>query len=109
MLKPIDFYGGSLDDLRNFPQGAKREAGLQLDRVQRGLEPDNWKPMKNVGPGAKEIRVFDTDSTFRVIYVTKFEDVIFVLHCFQKKSQKTAQSDINLAKDRYKELLRRNE
>ena len=108
MHKSIDFCGSSLDDLRNFPQGAKREAGLQLDRVQRGLEPDNWRPMKSVGTGAKEIRVFDADSTFRVIYVAKIEDVIFVLHCFQKKTQKTAQSDIDLAKDRYKELLRRN-
>lgn len=107
MLKPIEFRGNSLDDLRSFPQDARREAGLQLDRVQRGLEPDDWKPMKSVGAGVREIRVSDTDGIFRVIYVAKFEDAIFVLHCFQKKAQKTAQPDIDLAKERYKELLRR--
>lgn len=107
MYKPIEFRGSSLDDLRNFPQDARREAGLQLDRVQRGLEPDDWKPMKAVGTGAREIRLSDTDGAFRIIYVAKFEDAIFVLHCFQKKTQKTAQPDIDLAKERYKELLRR--
>lgn len=107
MLKPIEFRGNSLDDLRSFPQDARREAGLQLDRVQRGLQPDDWKPMKSVGPGVREIRLSDMDGIFRIIYVAKFEDAIFVLHCFQKKTQKTAQPDIDLAKERYKELLRR--
>ncbi len=107
MYKPIEFRGSSLADLRNFPQDARREAGLQLDRVQRGLEPDDWKSMKTVGAGTREIRLSDTDGTFRVIYVAKFEDAIFVLHSFQKKTQKTAQPDIDLAKERYKELLRR--
>lgn len=107
MFKPIEFRGSSLDDLRNFPQDARREAGLQLDRVQRGLEPNDWKPLKSVGAGAREIRLSETDGTFRIIYVAKFEDVIFVLHCFQKKTKKAAQPDIDLAKERYKALLRR--
>lgn len=106
ILKPIDFCGSALDDLRSFPATAKREAGVQLDRVQRGLDPDDWKPMKIVGQGTKEIRIKDQDGAFRVIYVAKFEDAVYVLHCFQKTSQRTEQPDINLAKMRYKALIK---
>src|SRR5690606_14866010 len=98
ILKPIDFCGSALDDLRAFPSAPKREASVQLDRVQRGLDPDDWKPMKTVGPGAREIRIKGTDGAFRILYVAKFEDAVYVLHCFQKTTQKTEQRDIELAK-----------
>ena len=84
-IKPIDFSGPSRDDLRSFPVTARREAGLQLDRVQRGLEPTDWKPMTAIGAAVKEIRVRDAVGIFRVIYVAKLIDVVVVLHCFQKK------------------------
>ena len=106
-MKPIEFLGDSLDALRAFPQEARREAGVQLDRVQRGLEPSDWKPMKTVGAGVKEIRVRGAAEAFRVLYVAKFEESIFVLHCFQKKTGKTARSDLELARARLKELMRR--
>ena len=88
--KPVEFRGTSLDDLRAFPLTAKREAGHQIDQVQSGQEPDDWKPMTTVGPGVKEIRIRDTAGAFRVIYVAKFADAVYVLHCFQKKTQRTS-------------------
>jgi len=104
--KPIEFLGDSLDELREFPQEARREAGHQLDRVQHGLEPDDWKPMKTIGAGVKEIRIKDAAGAFRVIYLAKLKDAVYVLHCFQKKTEKTSQADLKLAGERYKELMR---
>lgn len=103
--KPVEFLGTSLDDLRAFPPSAKREAGYQIDQVQNGLDPDDWKPMKEVGQGVREIRVRDSDGAFRVIYVAKFADAVYVIHCFQKKTQKTNKADIDLASKRYRDLL----
>lgn len=105
-LKPVAFAGSALDDLRSFPEGAKREAGYQIDRVQRGLMPDDFKPMKTIGKGVNEIRIRDEGDAYRVIYVAKFEDAVFILHCFEKKTQKTAKRDLDLAGKRYKDLLK---
>ena len=104
--KPVEFRGSALEDLRAFPQAARREAGYQLDRVQRGREPDDWKPMNAVGQGVREIRIRDAAGAFRVLYVAKFADGVYVLHCFQKKSQKTRKADLNLAGQRYRDLLK---
>lgn len=90
--KPIEFRSGSLDELRAFPVPARREAGHQLDQVQNGQEPDDWKPMNTVGQGVKEIRIRDAAGAFRVIYVAKFADAVYVLHCFQKKTAKTGKA-----------------
>ena len=105
-LKEIQFFGSSLDDLRDFPEGARRDAGFQLDRVQHGEEPDDWRPFAQVGPGTREIRIADRGDAYRVMYVVKFEDRVHVLHCFEKKTQKTAKKDIELAKTRYTALKR---
>ena len=105
-LKPVEFRGSALDDLRAFPTTARREAGHQLDQIQRGREPDDWKPMNNVGRGVREIRIRDAGGAFRVLYVAKFEDAIYVLHCFQKKTQKTSKADVSLAAQRYRDLLK---
>ncbi len=86
--KPIEFRGSSLADLRAFPHEARREAGHQLDQVQNGHEPDDWKPMNTVGPGVKEIRVRDAWGAFRVVYVAKFADAVYVLHCFEKSRKR---------------------
>ena len=104
--KSVDFRGSSLDDLRSFPLLAKRDAGHQLDQVQNGLEPDDWKPMNSVGKGVKEIRIRDAAGAFRVIYVAKFADAVYVLHCFQKKTEKTSKADLDLASKRYRELTK---
>ena len=104
--KPVEFLGSSLDDLRDFPVAAKREAGHQLDQVQNGQDPDDWKPMNTVGQGVKEIRIRDAAGIFRVIYVAKFADAVYVIHCFQKKTEKTSKADLNLAAKRYRDLLK---
>jgi len=104
--KPVEFLSNALDDLRAFPVLARREAGYQIDRIQHGLEPDNWKPMATVGAGGREIRIRDALGAFRIIYVAKFADAVYVLHCFQKKTQKTSRSDLDLAKSRYRDLIR---
>ena len=104
--QPVQFEGSSLDDLRAFPLSARREAGHQIDRVQNGLEPLGWKPMKSVGSGVQEIRIRDVAGAFRVIYVAKFADAVHVLHCFQKTSAKTSKVDIDLASKRYSDVLK---
>lgn len=104
--KDIEFLGSSLEDLRDFPDGARRDAGFQLDKVQHGEEPDDWKPFAQVGPGTREIRIADKGDAYRVMYVVKFEDCVHVLHCFEKKTQRTAKKDIDLAKARYAALKR---
>ena len=95
-----------MEDLRAFPLTARREAGYQLEQVQNGREPDDWKPMNAVGRGAKEIRIRDEAGAFRVLYVAKFGDAIYVLHCFQKKAERTGRADVELAAKRYRELLK---
>lgn len=106
-MKPIVFLGDSIARLRAFPDGPRRDAGFQLERVQRGSEPDNWKPIKTIGPGVCEIRVRDVTGAFRVIYVATFAEAIYVLHAFQKKTSRTAVRDVTLAEARYRELKRR--
>lgn len=106
MAKPIAFLGTSLDDLRSFPQSAMREAGYQLDKVQHGLAPDDTKAMTSIGAGVVELRIRDEAGTFRVVYVAKLANAVYVLHCFQKKTQQTAKRDIDLARKRLKELMK---
>jgi len=84
-MKYVRFVGSSLDDLRHFPAGARREAGFELSNVQAGLQPSDWKPMNTIGAGAVEIRIKDKDGIYRVIYVARFEEAIYVLHAFQKE------------------------
>lgn len=104
-MKDIIFAGYSLDEIRNFPQEVKREAGYELDKVQKGMEPTNWKSMPSVGSGVTEIRIKDISGIYRVMYVAKFEEAIYVLHAFQKKTQKTTQQDINITKQALKQIL----
>jgi phage-related protein len=106
MLKPIEFAGDSLVRLRDFPPGARRAAGYQLDRVQRGFEPDDWKPMNAIGPGVRELRIRDRVGAFRVIYLATLPDRVVVLHAFQKKTQRTAKQNVDLAAKRFRELRR---
>lgn len=103
-MKPIDWLGDSLERIRRFPEEAKREAGYQLERVQAGKEPSDVKYMASVGLGVQEIRV-RTGDAFRVFYVAKFAEAIYVLHAFQKKSRQTDKSDIELAQQRFKALI----
>jgi phage-related protein len=104
--KPVEFLGSALNDPRDFPLSARREAGYQIDKVQYGEEPDDWKPMKTIGSDVQEIRIKDEAGAFRVIYTAKLKDAVCVLHCFQKKTQRTSAQDIALASKRYNELMR---
>src|SRR3989338_2459120 len=104
--QPIDFRGTQKIDLRAFPADVKREAGFQLDKVQSGENPDDWKPMNTIGSGVREIRIQDAAGIFRVIYIAKLAGAVYVLHCFQKKTPKTSDMDKDLATKRYKELMR---
>jgi phage-related protein len=103
--KQIRWEGSSLDDLLDFPTKPRKEAGFQLSKVQTGLEPDNWKAFEDVGAGVKEIRLRDNDGIYRVMYVAKFEDAIYVLHCFQKKTEATTKQDKKIAEIRYRAVI----
>ena len=105
-MKPIRFLGDSLKRLREFSEDVRQDAGFQLDKVQRGEPPDDFKPMPSIGKGVEELRVWDDSGTYRVIYTARLADAVYVLHAFQKKTQATAKSDIELAKARYTGLVR---
>lgn len=106
-MKPVSFLGDSLYAIRTFPDGARRQAGYQIERVQRGLDPDDWKPMRSIGAGVREIRVRDAAGAFRVIYIATLADAVYVLHAFRKKSRATSRHDLDLAAARLKHLTRR--
>lgn len=103
-LKAVIWMGSSKADLIAFPPDARREAGYQLERVQFGDDPQDWKPMSSVGPGVREIRVREPSGAFRVMYLATRPEAIYVLHCFQKKSQKTSREDLALAQARLKSV-----
>jgi phage-related protein len=103
-VKDVVFVGGSGDDLRSFPAVARLRAGYQLYLVQMGLGPTDWKPMPSVGTGCREIRVRAEGDAYRVSYVATIGDAVYVLHCFQKKARQTAKADIDLAKQRYRQV-----
>ncbi|MEP6679231.1 MAG: type II toxin-antitoxin system RelE/ParE family toxin [Betaproteobacteria bacterium] len=103
-MKPVRFLGDSLRSLRGFPADVRQDAGYQLDKVQRGLQPDDFKPMPTIGNGVEEIRLRDDSGIYRVIYTARFADAIFVLHAFQKKTQRTSRNDIAIAKARFREI-----
>ena len=97
MEKEIRWVGSAYDDLLAFPVEPRRQAGFQLGKVQAGLEPEDWKPFDEVGAGTREIRIREANGAFRVMYVAKFEEAVYVLHCFQKKTQATSQQDKRIA------------
>jgi phage-related protein len=104
-MKPLNFRASSLSDLMSFSDGAKRRAGFELDKVQRGEQPSDFKPMTSIGKGVEEIRLRDETGAYRVVYLARLADAVYVLHCFQKKTQATAKRDIDLAAQRFKDLL----
>ena len=104
--KPLAWLGSCLDDVRAFPAEARREAGYQLGRVQQGLMPSDWKPMATVGSGVIEIRIH-TRAEHRVFYVAKYAEAIYVIHAFEKRTRQTPRADIELARKRLADLIRR--
>ena len=102
-MKKTIFLGRSKNDLREFPDAARRDAGIEIFQVQLGLDPSDWKPVPNIGAGVREIRV-RAGGAYRIIYLATRPDAVYVLHCFQKKSQQTEQRDIDLARNRFKQI-----
>jgi phage-related protein len=103
-MKQVIWMGSSKEDLKAFAEEARREVGYQLERVQEGVDPDDWKPMSTVGAGVREIRVRESSGAFRCIYVATRPEGIYVLHCFQKKTQKISRQDLDLAQRRFKSI-----
>jgi len=103
-VKEIRWLGSTNRIVREYPVNVRREIGYNLDRIQRGLEPFDWKPLVGVGNGVKEIRIHE-ENEYRVLFVTKFQEAIYVLHSFVKKTEQTAKKDIDIAKKRYAEIL----
>jgi len=103
--KEVRWVGSAYEDLLDFPDEARRQAGFQLGKVQAGLEPDDWKPFDDVGAGTREIRIREASGAFRVMYVAKFEEAVYVLHCFQKKTQATSRQDKGIAETRYQAVV----
>ncbi|MBM3221849.1 MAG: type II toxin-antitoxin system RelE/ParE family toxin [Candidatus Rokubacteria bacterium] len=102
--KPVVWLGDSRETITAFPENVRQVAGFQLWRVQRGLEPNDWKPMPSVGLGVQEIRIH-TDVEHRVLYVAKFTEAVYVLHAFEKRTRRTAPKDLDLAKQRFRSLI----
>jgi phage-related protein len=105
-VKPLRFLGNSLECLRQFPEDARHDAGYQLEQVQHGKQPSDFKPMSSIGKGVKELRVWDDSGTYRVVYIARFAEAVYVLHAFQKKTRATSERDLELARTRYTELRR---
>lgn len=108
-MKPVRFLGDSLQRLRDFSEEARHDAGYQMEKVQRGEQPDDFKPMPAVGKGVEEIRLADESGAYRVIYVARRAEAVYVLHAFQKKTRATSKRDIDTAKRRFTELTRGGE
>ncbi|MGA3251844.1 MAG: type II toxin-antitoxin system RelE/ParE family toxin [Paraburkholderia sp.] len=103
--KEIRWVGSSYDDLLAFPEEPRRQAGFRLGKIQAGLDPDDWKPFAAVGPGTREIRLKESNGIYRVMYVAKFVEAIYVLHCFQKKTQVTSRHDCEIAEARHRAIV----
>ena len=105
-MKEIEFLGDSLKVISDFPKNARQAAGRQLARVQKGKPPDDFKPMHDIGKGVEEIRIREESGIYRVIYTARLADAVYVLHAFQKKTMQTSNQDMEIARKRFKKLMR---
>jgi len=105
-MRKVVFEGNTLEIIRQLPVVIRHRAGYAIDQVQRNIEPENWKPFSSIGQGVREIRIQHGEQ-FRIIYIAKFENKVHILHVFQKKTQKTRKVDIDIAKSRFKDVIRR--
>ena len=103
-MKQLLWTGNSYKVLTAFPKEAKQAAGFQLQLIQQGHDPDDWKPMQSIGANVREIRVHVTGE-HRIIYLAKFEEGVYILHAFQKKMQKTAKKDLDIARARFRDVI----
>jgi phage-related protein len=104
MAKDLDWLGDAKEAVSGFPEAVRQDVGHQLWLVQEGHPPTDWKPMSNVGAGVMELRLHH-DNEYRVMYVAKFVEAVYVIHAFEKKTQRTSQKDLKLAEQRYRQLI----
>ena len=105
-MKPVRFLGDSRKAIQKFPDDARRDAGRPLARVQKGKPADDFKPMPSIGKGVEEIRIWEASGTFRVVYTARLAETVYVLHAFQKKTRATSPRDIEIARERFQQLMR---
>jgi phage-related protein len=105
-MKVVRFLGDSRKVIREFPEDARRDAGYQLHRIQAGLRAEDFKPMNPIGAGVEEIRISEASGKYRVIYTARLAEAVYVIHAFQKKTQTTPQRDVEIARERFRELMR---
>ncbi len=105
-MKPVRFLGDSRKVLREFPKDARHDAGFQLQRIQKGLPAEDFKPMHPIGAGVEEIRITDESGAYRVVYTARLTEAVYVIHDFQKKTRATSQRDIEIARGRFRQLVR---
>ncbi|MGA2206096.1 MAG: type II toxin-antitoxin system RelE/ParE family toxin [Terracidiphilus sp.] len=105
-MKPVRFLGDSRKALREFPKDARQEAGYELERVQRGLLAADFKPMHSIGVGVEEIRISEESGAYRVVYTARLAEAVYVIHAFQKKTRATSQRDVEIARERFRQLMR---
>ena len=103
--KNIFWVGSSMRAFQAIPERARLRFSYDLERVQDGSHPSSWRPMSTVGAGVVEMRV-SADGAFRLLYVAKYPEGIYVLHVFLKKSRKTSMLDHEVARARLKAVLR---
>lgn len=103
-MKQVVFLGSSLEELRGFPQDARHDAGYQIEKLQRGEQPDDFKTMPSIGKGVEEIRIREESGAYRVIYIARRAEAVYILHAFQKKSRATSKHDIDLAAQRFRKI-----
>ncbi|MGA7884595.1 MAG: type II toxin-antitoxin system RelE/ParE family toxin [Acidobacteriaceae bacterium] len=105
-MKPVRFLGNSRRVLREFPKSARQEAGYQLERIQMGLSAEDFKPMPSIGKGVEEMRIREESGAYRVIYTARLTDAVYVIHAFRKKTRATSRRDIEIARERFQQLMR---
>ena len=105
-MKVVRFLGDSRKVMREFPKDARQEAGYQLERIQAGLPAEDFKPMHPIGAGVEEIRISEGSGTYRVVYTARLAEAVYVMHAFQKKTRTTSQHDIEIARERFRQLMR---
>ncbi len=105
LCKPVMFMGDSLTQIKSFSASTRKEAGVEIHKLQQGINPSDWKPMQSIGAGVQEIRIRDEFGAFRIIYTVRIQNAVYVLHAFQKKTQKTLKHDLDIASLRLRQIL----
>jgi phage-related protein len=103
----VAWEGDSKEVLSGFPAGVKQNLGFELWQLQQGERPTDYRPLSSIGSGVFELRDQDERAWYRAVYLSRINDVIHVLHCFEKKSREMPRKDFEKAKQRLKAVRAR--